>query len=46
LLEHPRRALGMQQKPLNIGPALIFIVLLSLALWATVWGAVALLAWR
>jgi hypothetical protein len=46
LLDHPRRALDMQQKPLNIGPALIFILLLSLAMWATVWGVVALFAWR
>lgn len=28
--------------PLEVGPALIVIVLLSLALWAMIWGAVAL----
>jgi hypothetical protein len=28
--------------PLEVGPALIVIVLLSLAFWAMIWGAVAL----
>ena len=28
--------------PLNIGPALIVVLLLSLALWATIWAAMAL----
>ena len=28
--------------PLDIGPALIVILLLSLGLWAMIWGAVAL----
>jgi hypothetical protein len=28
--------------PLNIGPALIVVLLLSLALWATIWAAIAL----
>jgi hypothetical protein len=36
----------MRQKPLSIRLALISIVLLSACLWATIWGAVALLASR
>jgi hypothetical protein len=28
--------------PLNIGPALIVVLLLSLGLWATIWAAIAL----
>jgi hypothetical protein len=28
----------MRQKLLNVGPALIIILLLSVGLWATIWG--------
>ena len=38
-LERPARTASL---PLDVGPALIVIVMLSLALWATIWAAVAL----
>ena len=37
-----RRSARTATIPLDIGPALIVILLLSLGLWATIWAAIAL----
>ncbi len=41
-LSRPRRSARTATVPLDIGPALIVVLLLSLALWATIGAAIAL----
>jgi hypothetical protein len=44
--KEPSRSLGSERKPgfwLSGGEALILVLLLSLGLWAVIWGSVALL---
>ena len=41
-LSRSQRSARTATIPLNIGPALIVVLLLSVALWATIWAAIAL----